>query len=207
MSADLEGALARSRAAALSELRAQPTSRSWRAQAWRVVAAFVGTGLVGAAAVLIAGLSGWPRVLERTPLLLGLLATGAVGGFVALSPRGRLRRPLVLVGGPALMAALVLSRGSGAPSSTPEWVCSVSHVGIGLLPLAFALWGLRQAAWRWWRALAAGLGAGTAGALLGELACRRGALHVLRYHVGAWLLVAGACVLLSRAMRPRTFAP
>jgi len=101
----------------------------------------------------------------------------------------------------------VLSRGAGAPSSTPEWVCSASHLGIGLIPLAFALWGLRQSAWRWSRAIAAGLGAGTAGALLGELACHRGALHVLVHHVSAWIVVAAACVFFSRRARPRTFAP
>jgi len=105
------------------------------------------------------------------------------------------------------MAALVLSRGAGAPSSTPEWVCSASHLGIGLAPLAFALWGLRQSAWQWSRSVAAGFGAGTAGALLGELACHRGAHHVLVHHVGAWIVVSTACVLLSRRARPRTFAP
>jgi len=202
-----EDALARSRAAALAELRAAPTSISWRAQAWRVVAGFAGTGLLGTAAALAASLSGWSRALERAPLLLGLLTTGALAGFAALMPRGRLWRAAALAAGFALMAALVLSRGAGAPSSTPEWVCSASHVGIGLIPLAFALWGLRQSAWRWSRAIVAGLGAGTAGALLGELACHRGARHVLVHHVGAWIVVSAACVLLSRRARPHTFAP
>jgi hypothetical protein len=105
------------------------------------------------------------------------------------------------------MLELVLARGAGLPSATPEWVCSVSHVALGLLPLGFALWALRQCAWRWTRALAAGLGAGTAGALLGELACHRGGLHVLVHHVGAWLLIGAATVLISRRARPRTFAP
>lgn len=202
-----EDALARSRAAALAELRSAPTTVSWRAQALRVVAGFAGTGLLGAAAALATSLAGWPLVLERAPLLLGLLATAVLAAFAALAPRGRLWQAIVLVADFAVMAALVLSRGAGAPSSTPEWVCSASHVGIGLIPLAFALWGLRQSAWRWSRALAAGLGAGTAGALLGELACRRGAQHVLVHHVGAWIVVAAACVLVSRRARPHTFAP
>jgi hypothetical protein len=207
VSAGRENAVARSRAAALAELRAAPAAVSWRAQAWRVVAGFAGTGLLGAAAALIASLSGWPRVFERAPLLLCLLATAALAGFAALAPRGRLWRVAVIAAGPAVMAALVLSRGTGAPSSTPEWVCSASHVGIGLIPLAFALWGLRQSAWRWSRAVAAGLGAGTAGALLGELACHRGAQHVLVHHVGTWIVVSAACVLLARRARPHTFAP
>jgi hypothetical protein len=207
VSAGREDALARSRGAAVAELRAAPTLVSWRAQAWRVVAAFAGTGLLGVGAALAGSLAGWHRVLERAPLLLCLLATATLAGFAALAPRGRLWRGAILAAGPALMAALVLSRGAGAPSSTPEWVCSASHVGIGLIPLAFALWGLRQSAWRWSRAIAAGLGAGTAGALLGELACHRGALHVLVYHVSAWMVVAAACVLLSRRALPRSFAP
>jgi uncharacterized membrane protein len=207
VTAGREDALAASRAAALAELRAAPTPVPWRAQAWRVVAGFAGTGLLGAIAALAASLSGWPRLLERAPLLLGLLATAALAGFAALAPDGRRSRAAALAAGAASMVALVVSRGAGAPSSTPEWVCSASHVGIGLVPLAFALWGLRQSAWRWSRALAAGLGAGTAGALLGELACHRGALHVLVHHVGAWIVVTTACVFLSRRARPRTFAP
>jgi hypothetical protein len=101
----------------------------------------------------------------------------------------------------------VLSRGTGAASATSEWVCSLSHVGVGLLPLAVGLWSLRQSAWTWRRAFGAGLGAGTAGAFLGELACHKGATHVLAHHVGAWLFVALACVVISRTLRPRTYAP
>ena len=47
-----------------------------------------------------------------------------------------------------------------AASATPGWVCSVSHFGLDLVPLAVALVALRQAAWRWSRVLAMGLGAG-----------------------------------------------
>jgi hypothetical protein len=207
VSAGREDPIARSRAAALAELYAAPAPVSWRAQAWRVVAGFAGTGLLAAVAALAAHLAGWTRALDRAPLLLSLIATAALAGFAAVAPGGRGWRGAALVGGPALMAALVLSRGAGAPSSTPEWVCSASHVGVGVIPLVFALWGLRQSAWRWSRALAAGLGAGTAGALLGELACHRGAQHVLVHHVGAWAFIAAACVFLSRRASPRTFAP
>jgi hypothetical protein len=207
MSTDREDPLARSRSAALAELRTSPPPLTWRAQAFRVATGVAGAGVLGAAAALASSLAGWPRVLERAPLIFCLLAVGTVSAFAALAPRGRGLRAIVLATGPALMAALVLSRSSGAPSSTPEWVCSASHIAIGLIPLGFALWGLRQSAWRWSRALAAGLGAGTAGALLGELACHRGAVHVLVHHVGAWVLIAAACVLISRRARPRTFAP
>lgn len=80
-------------------------------------------------------------------------------------------------------------------------MCSVGHVAVGLLPLAVGLWSLRQSAWSWRRALATGLGAGTAGAFLGGLACHQGARHVLVHHVGAWLVVALACVAISRRVR------
>jgi hypothetical protein len=32
----------------------------------------------------------------------------------------------------------------------------------------------------------------------GEVACERGALHVLGHHGGVWMLLLVACVLLSR---------
>ena len=45
------------------------------------------------------------------------------------------------------------------------------------------------------------------GAIAGELSCERGWMHVLVHHVGAGLVIMAACVLISRAIRPRTFAP
>jgi hypothetical protein len=101
----------------------------------------------------------------------------------------------------------LLARGAGVPSATPGWVCSLSHIGVGVLPLTVALWSLRQSAWSRPRALGAGLGAGTAGAFLGELACHQGARHALIHHLGAWWFVALVCVAISRRLRPRTFAP
>jgi hypothetical protein len=198
---------ARARAAALDELRAAPVPTPWRAQARRLAGAFVATGVAAAAAALVAAIADWGGIAARAWLLAQLLALAAVAGFAALAPRLHGARTAVLVAAPLLMAELVLARGAGLPSQTPEWVCSVSHVALGLLPLGAALWALRQCAWRWPRALAAGAGAGTAGALLGELACRRGGAHVLVHHVGAWLAIVAICVLVSRRARPRTFAP
>lgn len=200
-------ALSRARAAALAELRAAPVAKPWSAQAARLAGAFALTGLVAAAVALAASLAGWGRVLERASFIVGLLVIAALGGVVALAPRLRGARAAVIGATPIFMAALVLSRGAGFTSTTPAWVCSASHVALGTIPLAFALAALRQCAWRWSRALAAGFGAGAAGALLGELACRQGARHVLVHHVGAWLVIAAACTLISRRMRPRSFAP
>lgn len=207
MSAPSDGALARVRAATLAELRRAPVATPWRRQAGVVVAIWVGVNIVAGSATLVAALAEGRDVIARAPLLAALLAVAAVGGVASLAPRSRPWAFFASLAALLTMAALVMSRGAGVPSSTPEWVCSVSHVGIGLLPLAVGLWSLRQSAWTWRRALATGLGAGTAGAFLGELACHRGARHVLVHHLGAWLLVTIACVAISRRLRPRTFAP
>jgi len=171
------------------------------------VAIWVGVSLAAGVATLLAALAGAADVLARWPLLVALLATAAAGGIASLAPAARLWTRVGGVAALLTMAALVASRGTGAPSATPEWVCSVSHVGMGVLPLSVGLWSLRQSAWTWGRAITTGLGAGTAGAFLGELACHQGARHVLVHHLGAWSLVAIGCVAISRQLRPRTFAP
>jgi hypothetical protein len=154
---------------------------------------------------VLAGLADAATITERALALVSLLALAVVAGQASLAPRAR---PwIVIVTAPVVMALLTLERGAGLPSTTPGWVCSVSHVGVGVLPLIVGIWALRRSAWTWPRALATGLGAGTAGAFLGELACHQGARHVLVHHVGAWALVGVACVAISRGLRPRTFAP
>jgi hypothetical protein len=200
-------AVARARAAALAELRRTPVATPWRQQAIFVVAIWVGVSIVAGTATLLAALATGRDVIARAPLLAALLASAAAGGVASLVPRAPPWTFVASFASLLTMAALVASRGAGAPTSTPEWVCSVSHVGVGLLPLAVGLWSLRQSAWTWRRAFATGLGAGTAGAFLGELACHHGARHVLVHHIGAWLLVTIACVAISRRTRPRTFAP
>ncbi len=200
-------ALELARQAALAELRRSPVAKPWQRQAALVVALWIGVSVVGAAAALVASLSGTADVLARAPLLGAVLAVAAVGGNAALTPRARLWAALTAGAVLPTMIALVASRGAGAPSATPEWVCSASHIAIGSLPLAVGLWALGQSAWTWRRALATGFGAGTAGPFLGELACHRGARHVLVYHLGAWLIVAAVCVVISRYRRPRVFAP
>ena len=202
-----DDALARARAAALAELRRAPVATPWRRQAAAVVATWAGISVLAGAAALLTALAGAADVVARAPLLVALLGVSTLGGVAALAPRGRIWTWVTVATASLTMAALVLSRGTGAASATSEWVCSLSHVGVGLLPLAVALWSLRQSAWAWRRALGTGLGAGTAGAFLGELACHKGAAHVLAHHVGAWLFVTLACVVISRVLRPRTYAP
>lgn len=202
--------LAKARAAALAELRAAPRAVPWTREAVRLAAALVGFGLLAAAAVMLGGAARPGDLAARWATIIPLLALALVGGVAAIAPPAagaRAWRALALGAAPLVMVGLVLGRGGGLPSSTPPWVCSVSHVGLGLVPLWLALRALRQAAWSWGRALGASLGAGTAGALLGELACHRGALHVLVHHVGAWAAIVVVGLWLSRRQKPRSFAP
>jgi hypothetical protein len=199
--------LSRARAAAMAELRRAPAATPWRREAARVAGAWVGVCLAAGAAAVAAALADRAQVLAQAPFLAALLALAGLGGVAALAPRSRALTWAVLAGAPATMAALAWARGAGLPSTTPEWVCSVSHVGLDVLPLLVGLWALGRAAWTWPRALVTGLAAGTAGAFLGELGCHQGMRHVLVHHVGAWLLITAACVAISRLRTPRTFAP
>ncbi|HTA19103.1 MAG TPA: DUF1109 domain-containing protein [Polyangia bacterium] len=205
---DQHDPMARARAAALAELRAAPVAARWTRKAARVVGASVVVCLLVGAVAVAASLIDARGAVAQGPFLAALLVVVVLGGVGAVAPRGRnLAVVVALVGAPIAMAAIAWARGAGLPSTSPAWVCSVSHVGLDLIPLGFALAALRQSAWTWPRALAAGLGAGTVGAFLGELACHQGARHVLVHHVGAWLFVALACVAISRALPSRTFAP
>jgi hypothetical protein len=199
--------LARARAAALGELRRAPIPTPWTRQAALVVSVWVGIALLAGAATVLAAIATPAGLAARAPLLIALLALAVGGGIASLAPRGRGWTAVMLVAAPLTMVALVGARGAGLPSATPGWVCSVSHVGLGLIPLAVGLWALRQSAWSWPRALTVGLGAGTAGAFLGELACHQGARHVLVHHLGAWLFIALACLAISRQLKPRSYAP
>jgi len=199
--------LLKARAAALAELRRTPIVTSWRRQAAWLALCLVGLCLL-AGATMLGARTVTPAELAPRALGLGaLLGLAGLAGVATLAPRPSGWTIAVLTLGPATMAGLVLARGAGAPSMTPAWVCSVSHLAVGLIPLGAALVALRQSAWSWPRALAAGFGAGTVGAFLGELACHRGPGHVLIHHIGAWLLITLACVAIACRSRPRSFAP
>jgi predicted lipid-binding transport protein (Tim44 family) len=135
-----------------------------------------------------------------------LLAIGC-GSWAAIAPPSRRRATLSLGSAALAMIATVALRGPGQPSSLPPWVCTVSHLGVDLAPLAFVLWRMRVAAPSVWRALAGGLAAGVPGAALGELACGQGARHVALFHLPAWLLVVALSWAASRKLRPTLFAP
>jgi hypothetical protein len=78
-------------------------------------------------------------------------------------------------------------------------VCPASQLLVGLAPLAVVLRGLRGQAWSWRRGITAGLALGTTGAMWGQIACERDALHVALHHGGVWLALALCCAFLLRA--------
>ncbi|RKH68381.1 NrsF family protein [Corallococcus aberystwythensis] len=201
-------AMERALAASRAELALKRPVRPWRSQAVGVFAASAGLALAVLGVFLALGRTTGAMLTGRAPMLAMLLSTGAVCSWGALSPRGR---PLRWVGvGMALLssALLVLTRvAPRGPSSLPEWVCTVSHVALALVPLVVALVALRSAAFDPLRAAVAGLSVGTVGAFVGELACEQGPGHVATYHLGAWALLTLTTWALSKRLKPRTYAP
>jgi hypothetical protein len=187
----------RARAAALAELRRQPVAVSWRWEAMRTVLAVLGT-----TALVEPG-----RLGERLPQVALLVALQSLGVFAAIAPgRSALRLTAALIGAVAV-AAILFGRGPGLPRAMPAIACSGSHLAVDLIPLSLVLYSLRRFSWSLGRAALAGAAVAATGALAGELSCQRGWMHALVHHVGAGLVIVAACVLISRTLRPHTYAP
>jgi hypothetical protein len=198
----------RTLSAAREELAHKHPVRRWRTQARWVFAASAGLSAAVAGVLLVLGRTSGAVLLGRAPLLVLLWATSAVCTWAAISPRGRKLEPWGVVMAVASAAALVFGRGPAwGETALPEWVCTISHVGVGLVPLVVAVSALRGAAFRPLRALLAGLSVGTTGAFLGELACSLSWQHVVGYHLSAWAIVAAATLAVSMSLKPRSFAP
>lgn len=140
------------------------------------------------------------------PLVL-LIVLQVLGTYAAIAPGTRLLRRMLGVLAVSAVIAIVADRGLGASSATPEIACSASHLGVNLIPLGLVLLALRRFSWSLDRSLLAGVAAAATGAIAGELSCARGWGHALVHHVGAGLLIAVACVVISRLRKPQTFAP
>jgi len=141
-------------------------------------------------------------------LLALLLVTSTVCAWAALSPRGRVPRRWGVGLAMACAATLVFARGTPNTTPTlPAWVCTASHLALGIVPLVVALVALRGAVFQPLRALCAGLSVGTTGAFIGELACEQDWRHVASYHLFAWALLALVALVLSRSLKPRSYAP
>jgi hypothetical protein len=189
--------LDRAREVALAELRAAPVARPWRTQAARHAALTAGltAAIAGAAALL--GIWRTPSPVRVAAMAL-LLVGQALSAWAAWAPprRARVVAPAVVLA--AAAALLVLARGAGEPSSLPEWVCSLTHLGIDVVPMALALRALRQGAWYGGKSVMAVVGVGATGALLGELACPGDVGHLVLHHFGAWLVAGLAAWALAR---------
>lgn len=195
-------------AAARGELSLRRPVRRWRTQAAWVMAASGGLALVIAAVMRVAGATSSQLMLGRAHLMALLLVTCGVCTWGALAPRGRGLSRLGIVLAVVSAALLVVARGTPQTVSTlPGWVCTASHVGVGLVPLVVALLALRSAVFQPLRAMVAGLAVGTTGAFLGELACEQGWRHVASYHLLAWGLVTVVSLVISKSLKPRSYAP
>ncbi len=200
-------ALAAVRAAMLAEA-AKPRV-TWRARTARVVLASLGLAAVIGVGALAVGQATTGTLNERWLTLAGLALVGPCLAWAAAAPGAKLARVGALLGATLVAGALVWARPAetAVPSSAPEWLCTVLHLAVAAPAAFFAVTLLRGMAPSTPRALAAGLGVGTTGALLGELLCERDAAHVAGYHLAAWLLAAFAVVVIARTVKTRSWAP
>jgi hypothetical protein len=182
---------------------------SWKSGAVRLIASSLGLAVLVAIFALGSGAADASTLASRW---LTLLALSVVGPLLAWSS-ARPGSPWLRRGAWALAAlsaaALVLTRPAqvASLSTTPEWVCTLSHLAVAMPAAVVALWMLRGMAFDLSRAVAAGLAVGTTGALLGELMCGRDATHIALFHLSSWTLAAIAVVALSTRLTRRSFAP
>jgi len=195
--------------AAQAELRRVPIATPWQRQAGRAVAAVLAFSALALLVCVIAGIGPGARVGDKAALLGVLLAAQAVGIWSIAAPFSRRRLGAAVASAVVAGLAVALARAgsSTGAGSSPDWLCSVSHLAVDVVPAGVALWLLRGGAWHPLRAVAAGLAAGTVGLLVGEIGCERGVVHVLVYHLGFWLVAAAGFLLATRRVRPRSFAP
>ncbi|MFP2910482.1 DUF1109 domain-containing protein, partial [Pyxidicoccus sp. 3LFB2] len=189
------------------ELSLRRPVRRWRTQAAWLMGASGGLALVIGIVLGAVGAAPMELLMSRAHLMALLLVTCAVCTWGALSPRGRGLQRLGIVLAMVTAAMLVLARGTHTASTLPQWVCTLGHLGAGMVPLVVALVALRSAVFQPMRALVAGLAVGTTGAFLGELACAQGWRHVAGYHLLAWGLITVAALVISKSLKPRSYAP
>ena len=199
----------RVRDAAQEELRRVPVAVPWQRQALRAVAALLAFSALALLVSVLAGIGPGARLGEKAALFGVLLGAQAVGIWSIAAPFSR-RRLAVAVAAAAVAGLAVALARAGSPGfagPSPDWLCSISHLAVDVVPAGVALWLLRGGAWHPLRAVAAGLAAGTVGLLVGEIGCERGLAHVVVYHLGIWLVAAATFLLATRRLRPRSFAP
>jgi hypothetical protein len=187
---------------------ARPRGRGWKASAGFVAGAALGSFVLVAVGGVAAGAVSVELMLHHAAAMAPVLAACAVACVTAFVPRGRLARLSALALGLSAAVLLVLLREPNSlPSSSPAWACTLSHIGVAVLPGVIALATLRRSAFNVLRATVAGLAVGASGALVGELVCEQGPLHVLLFHLPAWVFSTLVVAFVSSRLTPRSFAP
>ncbi len=201
------GAGERARLTAAMKLELRAPRRSWRRDAQMMISTCWLLVAVLLSILLITGNSSPELLSARVMTVLPLLALSAVGAWFALKPGSLWPRIAVVFAGASVMLALVVTRGAGHPGSQAQWVCTLTHLSLGVGPLMVALAGLRRSASNMLRSVASGVAVGTAGAIAGEIGCDQSWQHVLAYHLTPWVVMIAAVVLFSRRIRHTSFAP
>ena len=198
---------ARLLAAVRPELSRAPRKNRWRFELAAVVTSVFLLTAVIAGLLLWSGNTSFTAISARAGafVMCGLLCVFAA--VLAIAPGLRRAQLVTVLAFGAASMALVLLRSAQGASSTPEWVCTATHLGVGGVPLVIGLFALRRGGLRLLSGVALGVAAGTSGAMVGELACGRDSMHVLLFHVTAWAGVVVAGAAFSRLIRPRSYAP
>jgi hypothetical protein len=199
-------ALTRARAALQAELR-RPRGPTWKAGVLRVGAVIVGLSVMVAVAVVMVGATTAAELASRAVTLATLTLVALSAAWAALHPHARAGRWVSLVMVLVSAGVVLVTRGAGAASSQPGWVCAVSQLAVGLPPASVVVVLLRGMAPSPLRSVVAGLSAGSTGAIVGELVCAQSAAHVALFHLTTWGAVGLAVMVLSSTLSPRSYAP
>jgi len=193
--------------AARHELRAGRRVPRWYWHVAMIVGSTLGVVALAGAVLLAAGQTA-AAVVAAHAVQLAFLVSASLGcGVAAFGPRLRAGAIAIAASLAAAICLVALRADPAVASASPGWLCLVSHLAAGALPLGVALHVLRDCAPSLTKAVIAGFAAGSTGAMLGEIGCEQGPLHIAVWHLGAWAVVAAAVVVISRRLTPRSYAP
>ena len=197
----------RARLSAVSSAELTRPQRAWRRDAFGLALAAFGMSAGVTTVLLGIGNTSPALVLSRLATVVPLMVLGVAAAWLAVAPGLNSGRWAAVIAAGFAMAAIVFARGAGHPGSLPQWVCTVSHLSLGLGPLVWATMMLRRMAANMVRSLVAGLAVGTVGAVTGEVGCDQGWQHVLLFHLTPWLVLTATAVLMSRRAGRWSYAP
>ncbi|MFZ5439514.1 MAG: NrsF family protein [Myxococcota bacterium] len=181
---------------------------SWKRGLGLLLAVTLGLASLVALGGVAGGAFSPELLLTRVMSLVMLLGAGALAVVAAVRPGTSWTQRWASLG--AVLAAVVsvlVLRADGHESSSPQWLCTVSHFGTELLPAAVAIFVMRSFDPGRLRATLAGAAVGLTGLFLGELACERGLVHVLLFHVPVLLVMVVLLPWLAERLGRRSFAP